>query len=1128
MESTTYHSKKAARKKEDSRKEMGLTSETLSTSCRSRNKSLKQNTTIKAPFVPLKNISRGRKAKHDYCLTASRGKQTQHKKFAAFRKLQVALFDILDKNYIPTLKTSFQISNVGELLEKGKNDTTETDNSVEAGFFSGELDPGQTNSDCDIRKSGNGDRSSKFLALSDQSVCATLPFIEPNHGEEPEMDPYHVQTEKLNTKCLGPIEKYMETGSHVVKETEKEGAYCEAEDDQDVEIMFSRGPSGRAISDVIQSYNPPPFPKTSVRRRIVLIDKKSHEGNRCQTSEALASFSDINHTLDPQTPTSNQSEIKLPVKEMRGLSLNPLTEKIREDQMTLEEEESNARESSENVERFCFLLKDSDVRYDEHLAGDLERFGSLVKLLGSPTVTHEKSSLERLAELEDSPDVEECEDSDTWFSSKRRKEGRRCFASRATCIGCRTKENTRPKRTPKPIPRSWLSEEQSRIKVMEVLTETLQKRLNDSLDPGVPKNIASEIAKEVEMEIFKHFGRVDRLYKNKYRSLLFNLKSTDNQLFHKLILGKITPRRLVEMNSLEMASKELAEWRAKENKHELEMIEKHEREMPKRCSEKFTHKGIVEIYREADIDVASEEVIGSSLLEVPSLTGSNQIRESRLFEPATYKFTFSQEANPSETLHQNLAGSEIDKRPEDEGRSALASTANRNRPLAKKSSYSVIWNGLIQVPSVKRFVAKAYPVSGFGPRLCQALPTVLQSEGCILPKDVWAYVDSIWPTKREEMGVIRFRPSLSRDFNSYHTLYTYLNNRQRYGIVESSQMEVFLVPLPAYQLVPPQFHPVGGPGLDQCHPALLLGLILPKRPRLDILEASHDLPPKAKKKRVTFNVSPENCSFAAPSHFPGDVGQDQSPPPLCTEGLPSDEGLSILPKPEELTIDSLLGLIEQIKRDVLCTVPPSSCQQDARDEVHPTPLGDTFHSTADSALTGEQLSNLTLGILGAQPCLSGQEIQFGVNPQPSDIFSFLGSLLSSGVSLPDQHGTPTALPYATQEMNPFENPLLRSVLCAEAVAPVEQCQAHLPPQIPYTNTIGEGDPPVQETLPLDQYVAQMQSSIQSLEAQPFSLLTQEMISALSQIPAFPVQQGGGYYMGPSCDASEGDQCDGTA
>ncbi|XP_063168347.1 PHD finger protein 3-like [Candoia aspera] len=168
------------------------------------------------------------------------------------------------------------------------------------------------------------------------------------------------------------------------------------------------------------------------------------------------------------------------------------------------------------------------------------------------------------------------------------------------------KTRKRSKRTPKPIPSSWLSQEQNRIKVLDTLKETLQKRLNDSPDLEVEKNTASEIAEKVEKEIFRHFGHVHRLYRNKYSSLLFNLKSTDNQLFRKLMLGKVTPRRLVQMSSLEMASKELAEWRAKKNKHVLELIEKEEREVPRHCSEKFTHKGIVEIHREANMDLVPE------------------------------------------------------------------------------------------------------------------------------------------------------------------------------------------------------------------------------------------------------------------------------------------------------------------------------------------------------------------------------------------------------------------------------------------------------------------------------------------------------------------------------------------
>ncbi|XP_063167866.1 SPOC domain-containing protein 1-like [Candoia aspera] len=378
--------------------------------------------------------------------------------------------------------------------------------------------------------------------------------------------------------------------------------------------------------------------------------------------------------------------------------------------------------------------------------------------------------------------------------------------------------------------------------------------------------------------------------------------------------------------------------------------------------------------------------------------------------------------------------------------------------------------------SVKQFVAKAYPVSGFGSHLCQALPAVLQSKGCILPEDVWTYVDSIWPANRKGMGMIRFHPSLPKDVGPYHTLYTYLNNRQRYGIVESSRMEIFLVPLAAYQLVPSQLHPVGGPGLDRGHPSLLLGLILPKRTCLDTLNTSHDLLPKAKRKRVTSKDSPETNCFTVPSHLQVDVGQEQTPQRLSAEGLSSGEGLRSLPKQEGLTVDTLLGLIEQLKRDILYRVPSSSCHQDARDEVNQHSLGDTFHSATDSASTGEQLGNLTLEILGAQPCQSGEEVQFCTDLHPSDFCSALGLLLPSEVLGPDQHGTHA---HGAQGINTFEALLLPSVLCAEAVAPFEECQVQLSSQIPCTNIIGEPNSSVQETLSLIQHVTQLQSTTQN-------------------------------------------------
>lgn len=63
------------------------------------------------------------------------------------------------------------------------------------------------------------------------------------------------------------------------------------------------------------------------------------------------------------------------------------------------------------------------------------------------------------------------------------------------------------------------------------------------------------------------------------------------------------------------------------------------------------------------------------------------------------------------------------------------------------------------------------------------------------------------------MGIIRFCPGSDRDPSSYNMLYSYLNNKQRYGIVDTSQVEMFMVPLAAFQPMPSKLHPLGGPGM---------------------------------------------------------------------------------------------------------------------------------------------------------------------------------------------------------------------------------------------------------------------------------------------------------------------------
>uniref|UniRef100_A0A8C5D6L3 TFIIS central domain-containing protein n=1 Tax=Gouania willdenowi TaxID=441366 RepID=A0A8C5D6L3_GOUWI len=88
----------------------------------------------------------------------------------------------------------------------------------------------------------------------------------------------------------------------------------------------------------------------------------------------------------------------------------------------------------------------------------------------------------------------------------------------------------------------------------------------------------------------------DNRYKNKYRSLTFNLKDNKNNvLFKRVLKGEISPSNLIKMSPEKLASKELAVWRQRENQHTIERIEKEQKEVERRPITKITHKGEIEI-----------------------------------------------------------------------------------------------------------------------------------------------------------------------------------------------------------------------------------------------------------------------------------------------------------------------------------------------------------------------------------------------------------------------------------------------------------------------------------------------------------------------------------------------------
>ena len=137
------------------------------------------------------------------------------------------------------------------------------------------------------------------------------------------------------------------------------------------------------------------------------------------------------------------------------------------------------------------------------------------------------------------------------------------------------------------------------------IRENAKKGLKDALKTRIAKAESdehrlseeklAELVRDVEGELYRLYNKdVGPRYKNKYRSLVFNLKDEKNLgLFRKVVTRRIGPRALVAMTAEELASKELKEWRQAEQKGEIEKIRAHELDLAKQGN-KFvikTHKG---------------------------------------------------------------------------------------------------------------------------------------------------------------------------------------------------------------------------------------------------------------------------------------------------------------------------------------------------------------------------------------------------------------------------------------------------------------------------------------------------------------------------------------------------------
>uniref|UniRef100_A0A8C4HYH0 PHD finger protein 3 n=1 Tax=Dicentrarchus labrax TaxID=13489 RepID=A0A8C4HYH0_DICLA len=435
-------------------------------------------------------------------------------------------------------------------------------------------------------------------------------------------------------------------------------------------------------------------------------------------------------------------------------------------------------------------------------------------------------------------------------------------------------------KTPSSASKKPVSVEAVRRSVRDSLKEILIQRLKEShLNISVER--ASEVAKKTERELFHLYKDTDNKYKNKYRSLMFNLKDTKNNvLFKRVLKGEISPGNLIRMSPEELASKELAAWRQRENRHTIEMIEKEQREAERRPITKITHKGEIEIESQEPAKATEPAEIESPPRVTEVSAEPPKTPEKKTESTKTEKDTTSQHKSHLFDLHCKICTGRmappVEEAPtkvvkvattvvrrqstkaedtksttaptmdddlhltvlEESFRSAQSGYEGRDEEAAFLSNLKSLWRGIIHMHAVAKFAIKAFPVSGILDNLTEDLPDSIQVGGRISPQIVWDYLEKIRATGTKEVCLIRFSPETEEDEISYTLLYAYFSSRRRFGVVSNNLKQVkdmYLIPLGATEKVPHQLVPFDGPGLENNRANLLLGLIIRQRPKRDFL-----------------------------------------------------------------------------------------------------------------------------------------------------------------------------------------------------------------------------------------------------------------------------------------------------
>lgn len=150
--------------------------------------------------------------------------------------------------------------------------------------------------------------------------------------------------------------------------------------------------------------------------------------------------------------------------------------------------------------------------------------------------------------------------------------------------------------------------------------------------------VKRQLATDVENELYTMYKGISKDYKQRFRTLLFNLKDPKNsQLRDRVINGSITPTTLCKMTPAELAPKELAEYRKAKDEKYLKNIVIREEDQGKKKQESEVLRGETLLHTSGvSVPKKDEETKLSDIVDTSSLISNSTIITEEITIPDNF------------------------------------------------------------------------------------------------------------------------------------------------------------------------------------------------------------------------------------------------------------------------------------------------------------------------------------------------------------------------------------------------------------------------------------------------------------------------------------------------------------